>query len=190
MSSAGLERAPTEQDDERTLVERARGGDADAIARLYRRHAPAIFRYLFYRLGDRETAEDLTSEVFVRALESLPRYRSLGRPFAAWLYRIAAARATDHFRRHSRRATVALAPEIAAGAPGPGEVVEAQQTAGTLQRAIARLTPRQQQVIVLRFLEGLSHAEVARIVGRSEGAVRVLQYRALEALRRLLDQER
>jgi RNA polymerase sigma-70 factor (ECF subfamily) len=179
-----------ELDDERACVERAASGDAAAIGELYRRHAPAIFRYLFYRLGDRERAEDLASEVFVRALEALPRYRRQGRPFSAWLYRIASARVADYYRRHRRRPTVPLAADLPARGGDPGEVAESRLTAELLQQVIARLSPLQQQVIVLRFLEGLSHAEVAQVIGRSEGAVRVLQFRALEALRRLLERER
>jgi len=173
-------------DDERECVERASRGDAAAIGELYRRYAPAVFRYLFYRLGDRQFAEDLTSEVFVRALEALPRYRVRGRPFSAWLYRIAGARVADHYRQRRRHPVVPLIWEPSARGADPGEAVESRLTAELLQRAIVRLTPLQQQVIVLRFLEGLSHREVAQIVGRSEGAVRVLQFRALKALRRLL----
>lgn len=178
-----------ELDDECKCVERAARGDAAAIGELYRRYAPAIFRYLFYRLGDRDLAEDLTSEVFVRALEALPRYRGRGRPFSAWLYRIAAARVADHYRQRRRHPVVPLVPNVPARGAELDEAAESRLTAELLQRAIVRLTPLQQQVIVLRFLEGLSHKEVAQVVGRSEGAVRVLQFRALESLRRLLERE-
>lgn len=175
----------TERDDEHECVERAAGGDAAAIGDLYGRYAPAVFRYLFYRLGDREAAQDLTSEVFVRALEALPRYRVRGRPFSAWLYRIAGARVADYYRR--QRPVEPLAPDLPAPASDPAAATETRVTAEVLQRAIAQLTPLQQQVLVLRFVEGLSHAAAARIVGRSEGAVRIAQFRALAALRRLLE---
>lgn len=178
-----------ELDDEHELVGRAARGDAGAIGDLYRCYAPAVFRYLFYRLGDRDLAEDLTSEVFVRALEALPRYRRQGRPFSAWLYRIAGARVADHYRRRHRRPVVPLGPDLPARAGDPGDMAEIQLTTETLQRAISQLTALQQQVVVLRFLEGLPHSKVAQILGRSEGAVRVVQFRALEALRRLLTQE-
>lgn len=176
-----------EPDEEDRWVERACQGDGVAIGVLYRRYAPAVFRYLFYRLGDPQMAEDLTSEVFVRALEALPRYRRRGLPFSAWLYRIAGARVADYFRQRRRRPTVALHSERGARSEPPEEEVLARMTAEELQRALVRLTDLQQQVIVLRFVEGLSHSEVAAIVGKSEEAVRVLQFRALRALRRLLE---
>lgn len=172
------------EEDESRWVERAVQGDTEAIAWLYRRYAPAVFRYLYYRLGDTEVAEEMTSEVFLRALEALPRYRQRGRPFLAWLYRIAGARSRDYHRRCRRQGRVM--PEMPSSLPSPEEEAEAHLTAGELQRALAHLTPLQQQVIVLRFIEGLTHSQVARIMGRSEGAIRILQYRALEALRRLL----
>lgn len=176
-------------DDERECVENAARGDAAAIGDLYRRYAPAVFRYLFYRLGDRDAAEDLTSEVFVRALEALPRYRMRGRPFSAWLYRIAGARVADYYRQHRRHPVAPLLSDTPAYEVDLAEEAESRLTAEVLQRAIVHLTTLQQQVIVLRFLQGLSHSEVAQIIGRSEGAVRVLQFRALEALRRLLERE-
>jgi len=176
-----------EQAEERSWVERARQGDDEAIGWLYRRYAPAVFRYLFYRLGEREVAEDLTSEVFVRAIEGLPRYQQRGLPFAAWLYRIAAARVVDHYRRMRRRPATRLQPESATSGERAEQEAESRLSAEELQRGLAGLPPAYQQVIVLRFVEGLSHEEVAQVMGRSAGAVRVLQYRALAALRRQLE---
>ncbi len=172
-------------DEERDWVERAVQGDAEAIASLYRRYAPAIWRYLYYRLGDHEAADDLTSEVFLRVLRSLPRYRQRGRPFSAWLYRIAGARLVDHYRR--RRPTVPLEPETRAGRRGPEQEAERRLAAEELRQAMGQLKPAYQQVLFLRFVEGVSHAEVARLLERSEGAVRVLQFRALRALRQILE---
>lgn len=174
------------EEEESRWVERAGQGDAEAVTWLYRRYAPAVFRYLYYRLGDTEAAEEMTSEVFLRALEALPRYRQRGRPFLAWLYRIAGARVRDYHRRRRRQARALFSREMPSASLSPEEEAEARLTAGELQRALAHLTPLQQQVIVLRFVEGLSHSEVAQMLGRSEGAIRILQYRALEALRRLL----
>ncbi len=174
------------EEDESRWVELAGQGDAEAVAWLYRRYAPAVYRYLYYRLGDIDAAEEMTSEVFLRALEALPRYQERGRPFLAWLYRIAGARARDYHRRHRRHVQTTFPQAMSSLSPSPEEMAEAHLTAGELQRALAHLTPLQQQVIVLRFVEGLSCSKVAQVMGRSEGAVRVLQYRALEALRRLL----
>ncbi len=176
------------QDEELNWVKLASQGDGEAVAQLYQRYAPAIFRYVYYRLGDRETAEDMTSEVFCRALEGLPRYQQRGLPFSAWLYRIAGARVIDHYRRARRRPTTDLHPGLPARTGDPVVTAELQLTDEELRWAVTQLTAAQQQVVVLRFVEGLSHEEVARIIGRSEGAVRVLQYRALETLRRILQE--
>lgn len=176
------------QIEERDLVQRAVAGDPQAAAQLYRRYAPAIFRYLFYRLGQRETAEDLTSEVFCRALKALPRYEQRGLPFSAWLYRIAGARAADLFRWRRRHPTAGLSPTMASGDHDPVQETNRRLDAETLQAALAQLSADQQQVILLRFVEELPHAEVGRIMGKSEGATRALQYRALVALRRILEE--
>jgi RNA polymerase sigma-70 factor (ECF subfamily) len=177
-----------ERDSESLLVKRAIQGDSEAIGEIYRRYAPAIFRYLFYRVGDKETAEDLTSEVFLRALKAFPRYQQRGLPFSAWLYRIAGARVADYFRRRRRRSTVPLRAEISAGAQNPEQELESRLEVEELQFALAQLPQAHQQVIVLRFVERLPHAEVAQIMNRSKGAIRVLQYRALAKLRKILEE--
>ncbi len=187
MWPAGLWREEL-QEEEQHWVKLASLGDGEAVAQLYQRYAPAIFRYVYYRLGDREAAEDMTSDVFCRALESLPRYQQRGLPFSAWLYRIAGARVIDHYRRVRRRPIADLHPGIPARTGDPVLAAELQLTDEELRWAVTQLTAAQQQVIVLRFVEGLSHEEVAGIVGRSEGAVRVLQYRALETLRKILQE--
>jgi RNA polymerase sigma-70 factor (ECF subfamily) len=179
----------TDQDQEHEWLQRARRGDPDAVGELYRRYARAVYRYAFYRLGDPERAEDVTADVFVRALEALPRFRERGVPFSAWLYRIAAARVADEFRRRRRRPTQSVPWELVEGSPSPEEKAEERFTAEQLRRLVGQLPEIQQQVVVLRFVERLSHAEVARILRRSEGAVRVLQYRALQTLKRMLTQE-
>jgi RNA polymerase sigma-70 factor (ECF subfamily) len=179
----------SEQDEEGSWIERAGKGDAEAIGRLYWRYSPAIFRYAYYRLGDREAAQDLTAEVFVRVIEALPRYRQRGAPFSAWLYRIAGARIADYYRTRRRQPTEELSAEFGSKIGQPEVETESRMAAEELQRVLQDLSPVHQQVIVLRFVERLSHAEVASILGRSEGAVRVLQYRALDALRRLLETE-
>jgi len=178
-----------DQDEEKLWIERARSGDAEAVGRLYWRYAPAIFRYAYYRLGDSEVAQDLTADVFVRVIEALPRYRERGAPFSAWLYRIAGARIADYYRRRRRQPTEELSSEVRSSVGQPEVEVESRLVAQELQRVLQGLSPAYQQVIVLRFVERLSHAEVARILRRSEGAVRVLQFRALDALRRLLEKE-
>jgi RNA polymerase sigma-70 factor (ECF subfamily) len=170
--------------DESDLIRRARQRDADAFSELYRRHVDRIFRYLLLRVNDDTVAEDLTSEVFVRALEALDSYEDRGAPFAAWLYRIAKARTIDYWRRLQRTDVSLDASELdVAIDPPAGDVVAYRALAGALQH----LTDEQQEVILLKFVEGFSIAEVAKITGRSEGAVKALQHRALAMLARLMD---
>ena len=169
--------------DERDLIRRARQRDAEAFSELYRRHVDLIFRYVLLRVSDQAVAEDLTSEVFVRALESLGRYEDRGAPFAAWLYRIASARVIDHWRRTQRPVVSLEAGDVQVPVDPPAGDVVAQET---LARSLQHLTGEQQEVIILKFIEGYSIAEIARITGRTDGAVKALQHRALASLARLM----
>jgi RNA polymerase sigma-70 factor (ECF subfamily) len=176
--------------DEATLVARVVDGDADAFGELYLLHVDAIYRYIFYRVGDAGDAEDLTEQVFLKAWEALPTYRLRGKPFASWLYRIAHNAIVDRYRREKRAVPVTTSEHLNwedGGASSLEQVIAAEE-ATTLAGAIAQLSELQQQVIVLRFVEGLRHAEVARIIGRSRGACRVIQHRALSELNRLLSE--
>jgi len=170
--------------DERDLIRRARQRDADAFSELYRQHIDRIFRYVLLRVGDDALAEDLTSEVFVRALESLSAYEDRGAPFAAWLYRIANARVVDHWRS-AQRANMSLDTddaEMPVEMPANDVIVYK-----TLAESLTRLTSEQQEVIILKFIEGYNIAEIAQITGRTEGAVKALQHRALASLARLME---
>ena len=174
------------RDGESKLIASAQRGDAEAFSELYRRHVDPIYRYMLARVGDPSTAEDLTSEVFMRALESLGNFEDRGVPFAAWLYRIANARAVDFWRRtkHESLPIDELSPEFAVEMPG-GDVF----TYHALSRALKHLTAEQQQVIVLRFVEGFSTSEISQLMGRTEGAIKALQHRALASLARLMDSQ-
>jgi len=172
------------------LIERAKAHDAKALSELYRRHANAVFRYVYYRVGDRAVAEDMVGDVFVRALEGLPAYQDIGLPFEAWLYRIAHARVVDHYRRRNVRKVAPLDEGLAAGEKtDPDRLVADRDDAGRAWQALQRLTEEQQQVISLRFIAGYSTAEVASLLEKTEGAVKALQHRALATLRRILEME-
>lgn len=175
--------------DESLLIERAKRYDQKAISELYKRHVQNIYRYIYYRVGDVNVAEDLTAEVFLRALEGLAGFTYRGVPFSAWLYRIAHARVMDHFRQQARRELLPLDERLVATGKGPQAAVEARLDCEELQSAIAQLTTDQQQVIILKFVEGLSNAEAARILGKTEGAVKALQHRALNSLQRTMRRE-
>lgn len=173
---------------EAVLVERAAAGVADAFGELYQLYLDAIYRYVYYRTGDTKDAEDLTEQVFLRAWEAFPGYRRRGNPFTSWLYRIAHNLVVDH---HRRQKPIVLAPSpeeeswVSEEPTSLEQIIEAEEAAA-LAAAIVQLPEEQQQVIVLRFIEGRKHAEIARIIGKSEGACRIIQHRALTALNRLL----
>lgn len=180
----------TPHPDEKRWIARARQGDPEAIAALYRHYADGIYRYLFYRLGDAEMAEDLTADVFLKMIEDLPRYEERGLPFGAWLFRIARARLVDHWRRQHRHPTAAL-EDTETGPYVTREVPEdAIDASEMIERALRVLTPEQREVITLRFLVGMSLEEVARAMGKTVGAVKALQHRALGTLARYLEKAR
>ena len=168
------------------VIERARNGDVAAFGEIYDTHVDSVYRYLLYRVRQPSDAEDLTSEVFTRAFANIHRYRWQGKSFLAWLYTIARNAVTD--RRRRDRPTVELDNAFGLAAEGPtahdravlGEEVDA------LRGAVKHLTGEQQEVLVLRFVENLSSREVANKLGKNEGAIRALQFRALGRLRKIL----
>jgi RNA polymerase sigma-70 factor (ECF subfamily) len=170
------------------LVRRAQGGDVEAIGELYDRHHTRIFRYLWSRVRDVQLAEDLTGEVFVRMVTHLSDYRSRGVPFRSWLYRIAHNLAMDHGRKQSQRQIVPLyhAEGVDGGGQDPVSTVERQLTVERVEQALDEIDPIQQQVVVLRFLVGLSLREVAATLDKTVAAVKSLQHRGLVALRAAL----
>ncbi len=179
-------------DDEALLIRRAQQGDQEAFAEIYQRHYDAVYTYLFYRLDDQLTAEDLTGEVFLRMVDKISSYSHRGRPILAWLYTIARNLANDYYRHSSFTMSQQSSPldEQPLIAPHNTEdTVERRLTQECLRRALHRLNETYRQVIILRFIQGLSHAETAAILGKTPGNTKVLQHRALKALRRAFDEE-
>jgi RNA polymerase sigma-70 factor (ECF subfamily) len=170
--------------DEAALVQRAIEGDREAFGDLYERLLPTLFRYVATRIEEVAEAEDVTEAVFVRAWEALDRYRPSGAPLRVWLFRIAHNLIIDRYR--SQRPTESLDDEQRDPADSIEAGVLAEEEQRQLASALRRLEPDQREVLVLRFVNAFSHAEVAEIMGRSGGAVRVLQHRALNALRHVL----
>jgi len=171
------------------VIDRARNGDRAAFAELYDTHVDSVYRYLLYRVREPSDAEDLCSEVFTRAFANIHRYRWQGKSFLAWLYTIARNAVTD--RRRRERPTVEIDNAFALAEDGPtaheravhGEAVDA------LRGAVRHLTTEQQEVLVLRFVENRSSREVAKMLGKNEGAIRALQFRALGRLRKLMRED-
>ena len=173
--------------DEARLAHRAKAGDPAAFSEIYDRHQPAIYRYIFYRVGSEPAAEDLCSEVFTRMVEHIDGYTYQGRPLVAWLYTIARNLVNDHHRRGARAEHVPLDEGLEGNVPNPEGEAALALDAERLAAALEELTDGQRQVIILRFLEGLDNAAVAQIVDKSYGAVKALQHRGLAALRRALE---
>jgi RNA polymerase sigma-70 factor (ECF subfamily) len=169
--------------EERRLLKRAKEGNAEAFAQLYRAHVQTIFRYIHYRVYDLHLAEDLTGDVFARALKSMPSYRDQGKPFVAWLYRIAHARVVDYYRASGRRPQESdvEAEPIPVTTDMDASILR-RQAAKALREAIADLTDEQQQVVILRFIEGHRIETVADMMGKNGNAIKALQHRALRAL--------
>lgn len=172
---------------EAELVARAIKRDVIAFGLLYEAYLDRIYRYVYYRLGSSTEAEDLTEQVFLKAWEAIDRYEARGTPFTAWLYRMAHNLVIDHYR--GRRATTPIedVDESSLDVEDITGAVESALEAEEVREAIRCLSPDHQQLIVLRFIEGLSHGEVAKIIGKSEGAARVIQFRALQALGKVLE---
>jgi RNA polymerase sigma-70 factor (ECF subfamily) len=172
--------------DERDLIRRAQEYDSSAITEIYERYYQGIYNYIYYRVSDDALAEDLAAEVFLKAMEAIESFTFRGIPLSAWLYRIANNLVIDHFRRQPRQPNMPLEETQVAANENPGEVLEQGLTRQSLQRALSELTDEQQQVVLLKFVDGLSNNEVARVLGKTEGAIKSLQHRALASLGRLL----
>ena len=168
-----------------TILAQAAQGDGDAFGALYERYVSRIYNYIYYRTGNAYDAEDLTARVFYRAMRHIGNYRDRGLPFSAWLYRIAHNLVANWHRDNSRRKEVPLEEgmhgRFTSGHPEHDLLQLEEQE--RLMRVIHRLTPERQQLLILKFVEHMSNADIGQIMGRSEGAVKSLYHRTLLALR-------
>jgi len=174
-------------EDEWELVHRSQTGDADAFACLYDAYMERIYRYIYYRVADESLAEDITSQVFLKAWERLDTYHSGSSAFIAWLYRIAHNAVIDEYR--TRKVVIRLddtRPTEIHHEDKVDEKVDLQFESEQLRKALQELTEEQQQVLILKFISGLSTQEIARYLGKQQGAIRALQMRALQGLARAL----
>jgi RNA polymerase sigma-70 factor (ECF subfamily) len=170
------------------LVDLARTGDSEAFGLLYDQYQPSVYRFLYYRVGSVALAEDLTSETFFRALRSMSSFKWQGKDFGAWLMTIARNLTTDHFKSSRTRlesTTEDMTPHDSA-TDGPETAVLASLTNEALLGALKQLPAEQQECLVMRFLQGLSIAETAQVLGRSDGAVKQLQLRGVRNLAKLM----
>jgi RNA polymerase sigma-70 factor (ECF subfamily) len=167
------------------VLSRASQGDKDAFGELYERYAERIFNYIYYRTGNVHDAEDLTARVFQRAMNHIQNYIDRGVPFSAWLYRIAHNLVANWHRDRSRKQEIPIddVPILPSRGDHPEFTLVRTEEQEALLRLIRRLPPERQNLLILKFVENLSNAEIGQIMGRSEGAVKSLYHRTLLALR-------
>ena len=170
------------------LVKRAVGGDFEAFGELYNIYLDRIYRYVFYQVRDKMTAEDVTEEVFLKAWKAIKSCKGKEQTFSSWLYRIAHNQVIDNLR--SQRKYLSTEMETSAEVNGPELEAEGKQERQEMLETISCLPQNQKQVIILKFIEGLDNQEIGKIMGKSQGAIRVLQMRALATLRQRLSREK
>ncbi len=186
--AASSEDSPEERERLIGLVELARGGDADAFGLLYDHYQPSIYRFLYYRTRSVVVAEDLASETFFRALRNMASFRWQGKDFGAWLMTIARNLATDHFKAGRTRLEMTTEDmgQHDDATDGPETAVLASLTNEIMLAALTQLPNEQKDCLVMRFLQGMSIAETAQVLGRSEGAIKQLQLRGVRNLAKLM----
>jgi RNA polymerase sigma-70 factor (ECF subfamily) len=178
-----------EREEDAALARRAGSGEAEAFGVLYDRYVDAVYRYVFYRVRNEAEAEDVTSDVFMRALRAIPKYEPR-QAFLAWLYRIARNAVIDRSRRQAARQQVSF--EDALAHPNADQVVNpdagllAGSDASVVRVAMQHLTPLQQEVLILRYVEGYDTKTISKLVGKRDGTIRGIEFRALSALRALI----
>jgi RNA polymerase sigma-70 factor (ECF subfamily) len=173
------------------ILKQAAGGDEQAFGMLYERYVGRIYNYVYYRTGNQYDAEDLTARVFLRAMKHIQNYQDRGIPFSAWLYRIAHNLVANWHRDNSRRQEIALEDTYVAqhGREHPETSLLHTEEQEALLSIIRQLPPERQQLLILKFVEHLSNAEIGQIMGRTEGAIKSLYHRTLLSLRDSMDDE-
>jgi len=185
MRPSAVTNHPFATDSEQALVERAKAAP-EAFGELYERYVDKIYSYIYYRVSNSSDAEDLTARTFYQALAKIESYEHRGLPFSAWLYRIAHNLVANWHRQHSRRKFVSLEDvELPSfHRDNPSLTVEIQETHSELLAAIHRLTADRQQLLLLKYVERFSNAEIGQVMGRSESSIKSLYHRTLQSLRK------
>lgn len=179
------------QESEENLIRRARAGDAEAFGILYDEYLPQIYRFVFLKVSSKEDAEDLTHQIFMNAWEHVAGYRHQGFPFSSWLYRIARNAVIDHYRTRKDKVRLEDAdPEVFALGERVQDDLNLAMDFEKVRRAIKKLSPLHQDVIIMRFVEELAIREVASALKKSEGAIKLLQHRAITELQRILSESK
>lgn len=171
------------------LVLRSQSGDSEAFASIYDRFVDQIYRYIYFRVP-REDAEDITEQVFLKSWEKIRQYKAGKKGFSAWIFRIAHNLVVDTYRFKKDRETVELSPNVPEyrREHNPIKMTESSLHSDKLRKALSRLKGSYKQVIILKFINELSNPEIAKVLKKSEGGVRILQFRALKALKHELNE--
>ena len=168
------------------LIRRAQDGETIVVSEIYDRYQRSIFRYLYYRVGDQQTAEDLTSEVFLRMIEKISMYQEQRTSFQAWLFQIARNLSIDYYRKMKAHSTTTLGEDHPEMGEQPLELINRELTSEKLCQALVELPETQRDVIVMRFVVGMPIGEVAETLHKTEDSIKGLQRRALIALKEIL----
>lgn len=180
---------PENADAEGTVIDDAIAGGVQAFAALYDRYVERVYSYVYYRVGNRSDAEDLTQQVFLNAWHAISRYRRTGASFVAWLITIAHNQVASFHRRAKEASYLEIEPATQERWADPEAETIANYDQQAVRRAIMSLKPDQQQVITMRFIEDLEYSDIAAALGKKEGNIRVIQHRAIAELQRLLGRE-
>jgi RNA polymerase sigma-70 factor (ECF subfamily) len=182
-------RSERQTSDEAILVQGAISHDPEAFGRLYDMHVDRVYRHIYYRIGNEQDAEDLTQQVFLKAWQAIDRYKKTASPFIAWLMTISHNLVVDSYR--TKKGKAYLEAEVLANdsASSPEQAAETILEQQRLRRAILQLGNDEQQVIILRFIEGFEFTEIASVLKKKEGNIRVILHRALVKLRNILEKE-
>jgi len=172
---------------EKKLIEAAKRGEKQGFSELYNHYMPAIYRFIYMKVSHRHIAEDLTHEVFLSAWQNLPRYQDQGFPFSSWLYKLARNRVIDHYRTAKPYIDLeSIDPEIAEIDQKLESALDQDFQFQLVKKALKNLKPDQQDVLIMKFIDDLSHQEIAFVMKKSEGAVRLIQHRAIQELKKEL----
>ena len=179
-----------DEQQEKEFLRQGKKGNKQAIAALYDLHYQAIYRYVFYRVSDQTSAEDLTAEVFIRMIRKLPSYKDRGKPLLAWLYTIARNLVIDHHRSLEKDNHLPIKDQVISDeTPGPVQQIQKHQEEECFQMALERLPESQRLILVYRFIEEYPTTKILELLGRSDRAMRSLQHRALRSLDKALLEE-
>jgi len=174
--------------EEQELVKKAQRGEREAFGALYDRYLPAIYRFILLKVGSEPDAQDICHQVFLNAWQNIGRFRLQGHPFSSWLYKIARNAVIDHWRTKKTNVDITLVSEnLLSEEPAVSEAVDKELNLKLVWSALRCLDENHQSLLIMKFVDELSNKEIAEILGKSEGAVRVIQHRALKQLKKLLE---